>query len=91
VALLEEEVDALFREAEGSPEYQLTVDLENQTVAGAKGVRFAFKIDPFRRDCLLKGLDDIGLTLRFEDNITAYEEAHHPAAVRYQSIEPNLT
>jgi 3-isopropylmalate/(R)-2-methylmalate dehydratase small subunit len=86
VALPEEQVDALFREAEDSTGYRLTVDLENQAVADDHGRQFAFEIDPFRRECLLKGLDDIGLTLRFERSIAAYEEIHHPSAVRYDNL-----
>ena len=41
--------------------YRVTVDLEKQVVTDEQGLRYSFEIDPFRRDCLLKGLDDIGL------------------------------
>lgn len=83
VPLPEEKVDELFRRAESTPGYRLTVDLENQMVVDEKGFKAAFQIDPFRRECLLKGLDDIGLTLRFEEAIAVYERAHKPKAVKY--------
>jgi len=86
LAMPERQVDELFGRAENSVGYRLTVDLEQQTVTGDNGVDFGFEIDPFRRECLLKGLDDIGLTLRFESDISAYEEAHQPSAVRYDNL-----
>jgi 3-isopropylmalate/(R)-2-methylmalate dehydratase small subunit len=72
VVLKAEEVQALFAGAvrEG---YTLTVDLAAQTVATPNGTRYRFEIDPFRKDCLYKGLDAIGLTLQHEAAITAYE------------------
>jgi len=72
VVLKAEEVQALFAGAvrEG---YTLTVDLAAQTVATPEGTRYRFEIDPFRKDCLYKGLDAIGLTLQHEAAITAYE------------------
>ena len=51
----------------------MTVDLENQTVSDAQGFTASFEVDSFRRYCLLNGLDDIGLTLKHEPDITAYE------------------
>src|SRR5262249_17524163 len=60
-------------------EGDLTVDLEAQTVAGG-GAVYAFDIDPFRRRCLLEGLDEIGLTLQREEAIAAFESVH-PAPV----------
>jgi 3-isopropylmalate/(R)-2-methylmalate dehydratase small subunit len=86
LTLPDEQVDALFRRAEAVSGYRLTVDLETQTVADDHGLQSTFEIDPFRRECLLKGLDDIGLTLRFERDIAAYEEAHRPAALRYDNL-----
>src|SRR5579863_3446268 len=65
VSLPEAEVDELFRRSACEVGYTLTVDLEVQAVTDAQGLRHPFQIDPFRRECLLKGLDDIGLTLRF--------------------------
>ncbi len=67
-------VDQLFGESAVSEGYRLTVDLASQTVTTPSGERFAFAVDAFRKDCLLNGLDDIGLTLRHVDKIKAYEE-----------------
>ncbi len=72
VALPEEQVRSLMRAEE------LTVDLEALTVTGPGDLAIAFPFDPFRRHMLLNGLDDIGLTLRHEDEISAYESARPP-------------
>jgi len=74
VVLPSTEVDQLFKEVEARPGYQLTVDVAAQTVTTSAGTSFHFDIDPFRKECLLKGLDDIGLTLQHETEITAYEQ-----------------
>ncbi len=63
-------------EAAARPGYRLEVDLEKQTVSDGAGLHFSFQVDPFRRRCLLEGLDDIGLTLQHEDEIRAYERRH---------------
>src|SRR5580704_14397523 len=60
--LSEADVDTLLRNAENIPGYQLTVSLEEQTVTDGSGFKANFEIDPFRKYCLLEGLDDIGLT-----------------------------
>lgn len=54
--------------------YQLTIDLASQEVRTPNGEAFKFEIDPFRKHCLLNGLDDIGLTLQAADDIRRYEE-----------------
>jgi len=75
VVLSENEVDALLHEVAAFPGFRLVVDLDKQTVAtpdGAKAMRF--EIDPFRKYCLLNGLDEVGLTLRHADKIRAFEE-----------------
>lgn len=73
VALPQEQVDALMRLAEQGK--TITVDLEQQLVtAYPDNIHFSFSIDPFRRDCLLKGLDDIGLTLRHGGAIDQFEK-----------------
>jgi 3-isopropylmalate/(R)-2-methylmalate dehydratase small subunit len=72
IRLTETQVDEIFRRANAEPGYELTVDLERQWITDDSG-RFSFEIDPFRRQCLLKGLDDIGLTLHHEDSIREYE------------------
>jgi 3-isopropylmalate/(R)-2-methylmalate dehydratase small subunit len=74
VTLPNEQMDELFRRAESTPGYQLTVDLENLEVSDGQGLRYSFTVDPFRRECLLKGLDDIGLTLVHENAISAFED-----------------
>ena len=67
------ELDALFAQVEATPGYRLVVDLEKQQVIRPDGQALGFTVDPFRRECLLNGWDDIGLTLRHADEITAFE------------------
>jgi 3-isopropylmalate/(R)-2-methylmalate dehydratase small subunit len=74
VTLPQEKVDELLKRASERPGYRLTVDLEQQVVHDDGDFEAAFKIDPFRRHCLLHGLDDIGLTLQYEADIAAYEQ-----------------
>jgi 3-isopropylmalate/(R)-2-methylmalate dehydratase small subunit len=79
VTLEEDEVDELMRRASGGDPYRLTVDLERRTVSDQDGLSMEFSIDDFRRTCLLEGLDRIGLTLRHEDSIRAYEARRWPS------------
>jgi 3-isopropylmalate/(R)-2-methylmalate dehydratase small subunit len=72
--LSEAEVETLFQNAQKIPNYQLTVSLAEQTVTDGRGFSAAFEIDPFRKFCLLEGLDDIGLTLRHAAALDAYEK-----------------
>jgi 3-isopropylmalate/(R)-2-methylmalate dehydratase small subunit len=75
VVLAEAEVDRLFHDVAAFPGYRLVIDLERQTVATADaGAVMRFEIDPFRKYCLLNGLDDTELTLRHTDKIRAFEE-----------------
>jgi 3-isopropylmalate/(R)-2-methylmalate dehydratase small subunit len=76
-------VDELFRRA-ARPGYRLTANLDDCTLTDDQGLEIKFEVDPFRRHCLLNGLDDIGLTLEHEAEIAAYEAAHGlaPAASR---------
>lgn len=74
VALDEKICAALAASSEADPYYTLTIDLENRTVSDASGVIAEFEIDDFRRDCMLNGLDDIGLTLQNEDKIAEFEK-----------------
>ena len=67
-------VDLLFQQMYANEGYELTVDLEEQQVTTPAGDVYSFEIDEFRRHCLLKGLDDIGLTLEDADKIRAYEQ-----------------
>lgn len=73
IALDAAHIEQIFREVEGLPGYQLTVDLPEQKVITPSGQAFDFSIDDFRKYCLLHGLDDIGLTLQHADEIHAYE------------------
>ena len=74
VVLKAGEVQELFQEVGAREGYELTVDLAAQTVSTPGGKSFRFDIDPFRKECLLKGLDSIGLTLEHEAEIAAYEK-----------------
>lgn len=87
VTLANEQMDELFARTERTEGYRLSVDLESETVTGDQGLKYSFKIDPFRRDCLLKGLDDIGLTLLHEPQITAYESKHLRYPVMYEAVD----
>ena len=73
VVLKADEVLAMMKDVLATPGYRLTVDLGNQTVTTPDGTRSRFEIDPFRKDCLHRGLDAIGLTLQYEAAIAAYE------------------
>jgi 3-isopropylmalate/(R)-2-methylmalate dehydratase small subunit len=82
VVLSEAEVDRLFHECTAFPGFRLVVDLAQQTVAtGDQSLVMRFEIDPFRKYCLLNGLDEIGLTLRHAQKISEFEarrKAQHP-------------
>lgn len=73
IVLSDTQVDGLFRDVLVQEGYQLTVDLESQTLQTPQGESIAFEVDAFRRHCLLNGLDDIGLTLVHQQDIQAYE------------------
>jgi 3-isopropylmalate/(R)-2-methylmalate dehydratase small subunit len=90
VTLSDAEIDEIFRRTESEPGYELTVDLETQTVTDEAGLKLGFTVDPFRRDCLLRGLDDIGLTLRHDDRIAAYERDHQPKATLYEEVDASV-
>jgi 3-isopropylmalate/(R)-2-methylmalate dehydratase small subunit len=66
-------IDRLFHEVAVFPGYRLAIDLPQQKVIEAGGAEHAFEIAPFRKYCLLNGLDDIGLTLRHQDKIRQFE------------------
>jgi 3-isopropylmalate/(R)-2-methylmalate dehydratase small subunit len=69
-------VDRLIRDAQGKEGYRLAVDLEDQSVTTPTGEIFKFDIDPFRKQCIMNGTDDIGLTLTHADEIRAFETKH---------------
>ena len=77
--LSDSEVNTLLQNSEKIPNYQLTVSLEAQTVTDGRGFSAKFEIDPFRKFCLLEGLDDIGLTLRHAAELDKFEKQHDAA------------
>jgi 3-isopropylmalate/(R)-2-methylmalate dehydratase small subunit len=80
VELPAEGVDALFKVAGGPEALRIGVDLPNQSLVPSTGEPISFEVDPFRKHCLLEGLDDIGLTLRHLDDIRAYERRRRTEA-----------
>ncbi len=74
IALPQEQVDKLLDDASRGSNAIVTVDLARQVITGPDGGSIAFEVDPFRKHCLLNGLDDIGLTLQREEKIAAFEE-----------------
>ena len=76
VRLSEEDVNLLTHRSLANPAHTITINLEAQTVTDDQGFSGTFEIDPFRKYCLLNGLDDIGLTLRHASELDAYESQH---------------
>lgn len=77
IKLSEEQVDDLFNRTSKYEGYKLSVDLESNKLTDNYGLEISFNIDEHRRQFLLQGLDDIGLTLQHESKITAYEQVHN--------------
>ncbi|MGA3196668.1 MAG: 3-isopropylmalate dehydratase small subunit [Terriglobales bacterium] len=90
VRLSDEQVAEIMRGAKEIENYRLTVDLESQRVEDGRGFSATFAVDEFAKHCLLKGLDDIGLTLQHEAEIAAYE-AGHPVRPEMETIGRNRT
>ncbi len=84
VVLKENETEEIDHRASETRDYKLTVDLEQCSVWDDQGLTAGFKIDEFTRHCLLEGLDDIGLTLQHQAEISAYE-ARHPIPAAWKS------
>jgi len=74
IVLPAKEIEALFQQVEATPGYKLVVDLQAQLVLRPDGHGIPFAIDAFRKECLLNGWDDIGLTLRHAEKIREFEE-----------------
>ena len=74
IELSQKQVDELMQSAQENPDAQIEVDLEKQTITRGNKFSFEFEIDPFRKHCLLNGLDDIGLTLEKSTHIDTFEE-----------------
>jgi 3-isopropylmalate/(R)-2-methylmalate dehydratase small subunit len=72
-------VDQLMKEAQASEGYRLAIDLDQQTITTPGRQEFRFEVDPFRKHCLLNGLDEIGLSLQHADQIKAFEAKHRAA------------
>jgi 3-isopropylmalate/(R)-2-methylmalate dehydratase small subunit len=87
VTLSDEQMDELFKRTEQNEGYRVTVDLEQQIVTDDKGLKYSFTVDPFRRECLLKGLDDIGLSLVHEPEISAYEKKRLRIPVMHEPLD----
>jgi 3-isopropylmalate/(R)-2-methylmalate dehydratase small subunit len=76
IKLSEETIEQIFKKTSAVEGYQLTVDLEEQTISDNDGFLVSFEVDPYRRELLLNGLDDIGITLALDQKIKQYEQAH---------------
>jgi 3-isopropylmalate/(R)-2-methylmalate dehydratase small subunit len=74
IVVSQEDLEKLFDDADRGSNATLTVDLVGQTIKGPDGGEVRFEIDPFRKHCLLNGLDDIGLTMEKSSKIDAFEE-----------------
>ncbi len=74
VILSESEVDTIMARALRGSGYKVTVDLESQTVTDDQGLNASFDVDPFRKNSLLEGLDDVGLSMSFGEAIDSFEE-----------------
>jgi 3-isopropylmalate/(R)-2-methylmalate dehydratase small subunit len=77
VRLSEKDVQTLLARSTANPKHTITINLEAQTVTDDQGFNVHFDIDPFRKYCLLNGLDDIGLTLRHESELDKFESTHN--------------
>ena len=73
IRVTQDDLDKLFDDAERGANATLTIDLANQEIRGPDGGKVKFEIDPFRKHCLMNGLDDIGLTMEKKSSIDAYE------------------
>ncbi len=73
IVLDRKSVDEIFSKLSSTPGYSLNIDLKSQKITDSKGMEIQFEIDPFKKKCLLEGLDDISITLLLEENIKKYE------------------
>ena len=76
VKLSEEDTETLLKRSTANPEHKITINVEEQLVTDEQGFKAHFEMDPFRKYCLVNGLDDIGLTLRYEKDLDAFEAKH---------------
>ncbi|MDW3223325.1 MAG: 3-isopropylmalate dehydratase small subunit [Paracoccaceae bacterium] len=75
IALPQEQVDVLMKDAEKGSNARISIDLDAQTITTSDGEVFSFDVDPFKKHCLMNGLDDIGLTMEKAASIDTYEKA----------------
>jgi len=87
VTLPEAQIDELFKRTEEAEGYTVTADLAKQTISDSSGLNYRFEIGEFRKRVLIEGLDDIGLTLKLEPEITTYEQRAHPSATLYGTVD----
>lgn len=87
VTLPEEQIAEIVRRTRDTANYRLSIDLEKMSVEDGQGFSATFAMDEFSRHCLLNGLDDIGLTLKHESAIAAYE-SKHPVRPEIRTILP---
>ena len=87
IVLKRETIDGLFQDVQASPGYALTVDLVSQLITKPDGTTLDFEVDPFRKHCLLEGLDDIGLTLEDTEAIREFEQRWRQSSPWYFSSE----
>jgi 3-isopropylmalate/(R)-2-methylmalate dehydratase small subunit len=76
VRLSEADVETLLQRSTANPQHKITINVEDQTVTDEQGFSAHFDMDPFRKYCLVNGLDDIGLTLRYEKDLDKFEAKH---------------
>ncbi len=80
IVLDKEQRDILMTAAQNGANARISVDLEAQTISAPDGQVFSFDLDPFKKKCLLEGLDDIGLTMKKTESIDSFEKRHRKAA-----------
>ena len=85
--LTESEVQELFERTENEEGYSLSIDLPQQTISDNHGLVFTFEIAPARKEVLLRGLDDIGQTMRHADAIDNYEKSHRASATMFEAVD----
>ena len=89
IRVTQEDLDKLFDDAERGANATLSIDLASQEIRGPDGGMVKFEIDPFRKHCLLEGLDDIGMTLKHTDEIKAWEKRMASAQPWLQTAHEN--
>ena len=85
--LSEEQIEELFQRTEKEEGYSLDIDLPEQSIRDKHGLVYKFEIAPARKEVLLKGLDDIGMTLQHESDIAQYEKGHGGTATMYEAVD----